>query len=108
MKTTIKKSKRLRKGRCIAFLVLLLMLFLFFIQGFSQAAATNEGRTINEVYVLCGDTLWSLVEEFYDYRGDIRNAILEVQRLNNLSGSRLYSGQVLLIPAYYKRCTVLF
>ena len=100
MKTAVKKVKRLRKGRCIVFLVLALMLFLFFLQGFNLAAATNEGRTINEVYVLSGDTLWALVQEHYNYRGDIRNAILEVQRLNNLNSTRLYSGQVLLIPAY--------
>ena len=100
MKTIAKKTRRLRKGRCIVFLVLALMLLLFFMQGFNLAAATNNGRTINEVYVLSGDTLWNLVQEHYDYRGDIRNAIIKVQRLNNLTDTNLYSGQVLLIPAY--------
>ena len=100
MQKAVQKIKRLRKGRCIIILVFALLLFFLFVQGYNNAAAANTQRTINQVYVMSGDTLWALVQEHYNYDGDIRNAIIEVQRLNNLPNSRIYVGQVLMIPAY--------
>ena len=51
-----------------------------------------------EVTVQSGDTLWSIAERCGSPDEDIRNTICDIQRINGLSGSVIFAGQVLLVP----------
>jgi hypothetical protein len=93
----VQRIKRLRKGRCVVMLVLLMAITVL-AGGLLKATAADEGRLMQSVVVKQGDTLWSLVEKNYDYRGDIRNAIYEVRRINNLQDTLIVPGQLLYIP----------
>jgi hypothetical protein len=92
------KIRRLRKGRCTAVLVLLLMTVMLLLGGLSQATASDEGRPLQTVVVAPGDTLWRLVQKHYDYKGDIRQAIYEVRQINGLKDAVIVPGQVVYIP----------
>ncbi|MCL1873088.1 MAG: hypothetical protein FWF85_03115 [Clostridiales bacterium] len=95
--------KKKALGRIVCLLLLSLFLGLTF--GVSLRAYTNPGyeagqqsRIIKRVIVNQGDTLWGLIEENYSYSGDIRKAIYEVQKINNLQTAIINPGEVLYIP----------
>jgi len=97
------KGKKPRKLRCLfALTVLILMLSAVF--GVFSAAANDDMNCLRDkssfqaVYVLEGDTLWSLVEEYYDYRGDIRAAIYEVEQINGIDNALIRQGEIIYIP----------
>jgi len=92
------KIRRLRKGRCTTVLVMLIMAIMLLSGGLSQATATDKGRPMQAVVVAQGDTLWSLVQKHYDYKGDIRRAIYEVRQINGLKDAIIVPGQVIHIP----------
>ena len=92
------KSKRLRKGRSVVVLVLLIFSAIMLAGGLPQATAADEGRPLQAVVVVQGDTLWSLVQKHYDYQGDIRRAIYEVRQLNSLKEATIVPGQLIYIP----------
>lgn len=91
------KGKHLRKGRCLVIMTLLFMLISFLGGGF-DAQADNVPRSLQPIAVKSGDTLWDLVEEYYDYGGDIRQAIYEVRHINGMESVELDIGQVIYIP----------
>ena len=60
------------------------------------AATTTEERT--EVLVVSpGDTLWDIAME-HRTKGDIRNYIADVKKMNQLAEGTIYAGQTLLLP----------
>lgn len=63
-----------------------------------EAKADEVAKEMTPVYVCEGDTLWSIVEENYDYTGDIRAAIHGVKRINHMTGSELTVGEVIYVP----------
>jgi nucleoid-associated protein YgaU len=96
----MRKTRRLRKGRCIAVLAPLLLAVLLLVGGFLQARAADEGRSMQAVVVGQGDTLWQLVQKHYDYKGDIRRAIYEVRQINGMQDALIVPGQVVYIPRH--------
>ena len=94
------KIRRLRKGRCVALLLVLILLTMLLAAGFPKAKAAEEGRPLQAVVVVEGDNLWNLVQKHYKYRGDIRKAIYEVMQINSLQYAVIIPGQVLYIPQY--------
>lgn len=92
------KIRRLRKGRCTAMLLLLILLLLLLAGGLPKATAAIEGRPMQTVVVNQGDSLWRLVQRYYNYKGDIRRAVYEVQQINSLKNAVIVPGQVLYIP----------
>lgn len=100
-------GKRLRKSRCFLLLISIFVLCSFW--GFTINAKADEPggghaadlsvpRELQAVSVESGDTLWNLIEEYYDYQGDIRNRIYEVKEINGMKESRIYPGQIIYIP----------
>ncbi len=98
----MKKSiKRPRKLRCLMAIIAFSLVVVLMVSGFSAQADANNftsERKFTPVYVVSGDTLWSLVEEYYDYQGDIRKAINEVKKINNLDNASIQQGQIIYIP----------
>lgn len=92
-------NKRLRKGRCLFCLLVVFTICHFFFGLFeAKAQADNAQRELMPICVHEGDTLWSIIEENYDYSGDIRAAISEVKSINHMSGSALTAGEVIYVP----------
>jgi nucleoid-associated protein YgaU len=94
------KRRKLRIGRVaivmVFFLVLIILLGTIFA---AKADATDEyARSLKKVVVRENDTLWSIVKENYNYKDDIRGAIYEVKKINNINTSHIEPGQVLYIP----------
>ncbi|MFP5331795.1 MAG: LysM peptidoglycan-binding domain-containing protein [Acidimicrobiia bacterium] len=46
-----------------------------------------------------GETLWSIAESVTTPGGDVRETLVVVRGLNDLEGSTIHPGQVLLLPA---------
>lgn len=62
-------------------------------------SVNNEGYETKEYIVQQGDTLWSVVSNESDISGDIREAVYDTYRLNNIAQNEdIYAGQVILIP----------
>jgi len=96
-------DKKRRSGRIIRMLFLSLFFGVFL--GISLWAFANPGsdagqqsQTVKKVIVNQGDTLWGLVEKNYAYKGDIRKAIYEVQKINDLQTAKINPGEILYIP----------
>ena len=94
---TTMKIKKIRKGNCLLLLVAAFIIFNF-CGCFFEAKADSAEPNLFPVYVQDGDTLWSIVEENYNYSGDIRAAISEVKSINHMSNSNLAIGDVIYIP----------
>lgn len=92
------KKRCLRKGRCLLLLTICIFLFSFF-GGVFNAQAGDQPRELQPVAVRSGDTLWELVDKYYQYEGDIRAAIYEVKQINDLNSAALTPGQIIYIPA---------
>lgn len=94
----MKNRRKLKKLPCIIVAMLIILILSVFIFDFPAAATGDAERKLIPVYVVSGDTLWNIVEEYYQYKGDIRKAIYEVQQINNLENSCLQAGQIVYIP----------
>lgn len=91
------EAKKLRKGHCLLLLVAAFII-INFCGGFFEAKADSAEPNLIPVYVQEGDTLWSIVEENYNYSGDIRAAISEVKSINHMPNSHLAIGDVIYVP----------
>lgn len=91
------KNRRLRKGRCLICLLAAFIIFNFS-GSFLPAKADNIEQDMAPIYVSEGDTLWSIVQENYDYSGDIRAAINQVKTINGLTDSTINVGDVIYVP----------
>ncbi len=92
-----RKYKLKNKKRFYSFVIVLIIAFS------SLLFATNiKGETTDVQYkpitVEKGDTLWGIAKRHYT-DGDIRNYINVIERVNNITGSTIYEGEVILLPA---------
>lgn len=78
---------------------LVLAAFLFALNG-GGATASLEGSSVPFEYVTveAGQTMWQLAEEVAP-QSDPRDTIVTLMQFNQLSGSDVYAGQELAIPA---------
>ncbi len=60
------------------------------------ASTTSEVRT-ELLVVSSGDTLWDIAAE-HSTKGDIRNYISDVKKMNQMENGTIYAGQSLLLP----------
>lgn len=69
--------------------------------SFSALAAAVNGEDTGDKYISVivesGDTLWDLAKE-YKTSGDLRQYIREVEKINNLTDSLIYEGDILKMP----------
>ena len=91
------KHNRRVNYKAFAGLFFMVMLVVMVFSGVA-GASNDDPRVMQSITVSSGDTLWSLVSEHYDYKGDIRAAIYEVKQINGLQSANLRVGDVLLIP----------
>lgn len=98
MKTTTRKLRKLRLSIVVIVFILMVSIIVGGFSAKADAARFASDRNFVPVYIVDGDTLWDLVDKYYDYQGDIREAIYEVKEINNIKGSVLQAGQVIYIP----------
>lgn len=66
----------------------------------SAVQATGAAATATVDYrVRSGDSLWSIAEAHGDRARDVRATVHEIRSLNDLDGSTIRAGQILLLPA---------
>ena len=68
---------------------------------FLVATTKTEGYaeiSYKEVVISSGDTLWDIVCETYGNNIDVRKKVLVVKKANDMPTSKLFVGQVLLLP----------
>ncbi|KPU44838.1 cell division suppressor protein YneA [Oxobacter pfennigii] len=93
----MKRSARRRKAfnRFIVLLISSFMLFTFIITLRVHGNAKVEYATIT---VEKGDTLWYIVKKNCENYKDIRKAIYDIKKVNNLTSSNIIWGQEIKIP----------
>ncbi|MGE5593443.1 MAG: LysM peptidoglycan-binding domain-containing protein [Betaproteobacteria bacterium] len=64
-----------------------------------RAASLVPSRTIVEVVVAPGDTLWTIARDHVGKEVDIRAAVNDIMARNRLSSAALRPGQVLMVEA---------
>ena len=83
------KFKFIRSVTIIVFLLITLF-------STSIAKTNIEEETIS--YIVCkGDTLWTIAKEYKADDKDIRQYIYEIKKINNMTNSNIYEGQILRI-----------
>ncbi|MDO4485821.1 MAG: LysM peptidoglycan-binding domain-containing protein [Bacillota bacterium] len=98
-----KKRKRYRvtsKFRFITSIVIMLILATAafnFITGFHVSTALTKPQYTN-VQITYGDTLWALASEYKSNDTDIRRAVFEICRINDIDASQLEPGMTIKIP----------
>ncbi|HHW00778.1 MAG TPA: LysM peptidoglycan-binding domain-containing protein [Clostridiaceae bacterium] len=86
----LKNKKRFATSILLAILVVFAFLCVTSVYGYKETSYDN-------VYVKKGDTLWDIAEK-YKQRGDIREYIKEIKKINNLESDIIFEGDVLIIP----------
>lgn len=92
------------KRRFLIFIIALLLLIFAAISGIATAAGLNnvsgmvQPRFIH-IEIEPGDTLWDIAGEFMPDDMDRRKAVHILCRVNHISASQFYAGQMLKIPA---------
>ncbi len=61
-------------------------------------AAQTPAVSYSTVEVSAGDSLWTIAKDNYPQIEDVRSAVREITRANNLSSSTLTVGQELRLP----------
>lgn len=85
------------KKRFYIFILLMsVMISCTLIAGTVNGADTNPEYTL--VTVEKGDTLWDLAKD-YCKGGDIRRFIDSIEKINNLTDSTIFEGEVIKMPA---------
>ena len=79
--------------RSISILVILLLALFN-----TSIAKTNkiEAETI-EYTITSGETLWSIAKKYTPVSKDIRQTISEIKKLNNMTNSNIYVGQIIKV-----------
>jgi nucleoid-associated protein YgaU len=67
--------------------------------SFRNLSESNSRQTIVSYKISTGDTLWTLASRSVNKDEDVRDKIIAIQRLNDISASQqLYPGQIIQIP----------
>ena len=75
-------------------IVIFLLLALF---NISVAKSNKEEAEIIDYTISRGETLWSIAEENKAEKEDIRQYIYDIKKLNNMTDSAVYEGQIIQI-----------
>ena len=92
----IKRSRRSSRGIINMALFIIIVIILFSI--FSTVNA-NKYYTTKKIVVCEGETLWTIASNICDKNDDldIYSVIRDIKKLNNMTDSRIYAGDTLLI-----------
>ncbi|MEW6228777.1 MAG: LysM peptidoglycan-binding domain-containing protein [Bacillota bacterium] len=103
MKEQQTRDYRLRARKPSAILALSLPAVVLLVAGFTFTVASPRSGSVDpryatvEVVVVSGDTLWSIARKHVSKEADLRAAVDDIMRLNDLPNSTLRPGQVLLV-----------
>ncbi|MFW0185315.1 LysM peptidoglycan-binding domain-containing protein [Rothia sp. CCM 9418] len=87
-------------GVACFFIAILTLLACFYVANTAHASTTQELQQVTEqVTVGYGDTLWSIAEE-HSAGMDVRDVLLHIIQINDLSSTSLDIGQKLEVPIY--------
>ncbi len=95
--------RRVRQARLTGLVRLLVFLFLIFVAvwaGVRVANASGDSAVFEgtRYEVRAGDTLWSIAAAHYGDHIDLRKAVYDIQRQNDLSGALVQPGQNVVLP----------
>ncbi len=94
----IVNKRKFIQALLISILLILIISFCLF-RVFGSNREEVEATQIK--YTVCrGDTLWNIAQEYKQDNQDIRDYIYEVKKINNMTDSCLYEGQVINIINY--------
>jgi len=80
-------------------LILLMAIGVVFLLLSGRVAASTPTPAAVRYRVQAGDTLWDIAGAQSDPGEDVRSVIGRIKELNDLTGSSIRQGQVLLLPA---------
>lgn len=92
-------QKKYRRRRICVLLSVCLSAFLL-VSTVAFASGDNGNIEYVPVAVESGDSLWSLASEYYPNM-NIRTAMSQIKEVNDLTGSTIYEGDVLMLPAIH-------
>ena len=99
------RSRKAQRRRRAVFLTLVVVItaILLCTCSFPENKATREVNTDTyvEYIVKDGDTIWDIAKLYVDKHTDVRVVVREIREVNQLSGTMIYNGDVLLIPTKY-------
>jgi hypothetical protein len=86
-----------RGRRLVALLALVPLVAAMVLTGSHQASATGTSPTSRQIVVHAGESLWDIAVRVAPNE-DPRKTMWDIQKLNNMTTSRLDSGQALRVP----------
>lgn len=86
----VNRKKFIRSMAILIFLLLALF-------NISVAKSNKEEAEIIDYTISRGETLWSIAEENKAEKEDIRQYIYDIKKLNNMTDSAVYEGQIIQI-----------
>ncbi|HOA30543.1 MAG TPA: LysM peptidoglycan-binding domain-containing protein [Clostridia bacterium] len=95
-KRRIERKRRTIRLRVVAFVFIVTSLLLV-VTVCAKSIKTKPQTTYKTVVVEQGDTLWDLAKEYYPDM-EIRRAVYELKKINNLQDATIYEGQSLKVP----------
>lgn len=78
--------------------IILISIALTFFLKDTTVYGSDKKETYKIVIVQKGDTLWSITSNNCNSYSDIRKAIYEIKKFNNIASADIYPGQELKIP----------
>ena len=87
------------RGRVVVVLLALAVLAGGLLGGRAVADGPERAVEVETYAVQSGDTLWQIAASVAGAGEDVRDVVLDLQRLNGLGDGAITAGQVLLLPA---------
>lgn len=101
MKIYAPQNPAARAKRATSVAVLLAVAVVVGPQAFANDAAADgaaQAVHIDSYTVSFGDTLWAIARTITPANGDVRETVMEIQKLNVMESSALRAGEQLLLP----------
>ena len=82
---------------------ILVLSFIFFLSAMGSNSVYGDGE-VEYIYVTvkAGDSLWEIAASHTSNHRDVRETIIKIKRMNDLSSDILYVGDILKVPVSYK------
>ncbi|MGN8246391.1 LysM peptidoglycan-binding domain-containing protein [Cellulomonas soli] len=88
------------RGRAVVVLLALVLVGVLAMRATGADAEAPEGALAVTTHVVAsGETLWAIAAGVADPGEDVRDVVLELQRLNRLPSAGLMAGQSIVVPA---------
>lgn len=91
------KVTNIKKFRRFMFMAVLFISILFFASLATSKAYSKNIPQFDYIRVEKGDTLWSIALKNMGEK-DVRQAIYEISKLNNIQNSVIYPGDIIKLP----------